>query len=160
MKAQTLLCLCGLSLIPLLLSIEARSLVIEKRGDDGQLISGRTGGMLSRFEPLISNMVVPFLVATGVVSLVRMVPSVVSQIPNVFGFAKRHGYTELPREVLEIMQMLDGANIKYDVQQQPQHHAYHTTTNQRYPLYHQQQIYKAAAAASSPTAPKPLSQQG
>ncbi|XP_077512211.1 uncharacterized protein LOC144123211 isoform X2 [Amblyomma americanum] len=157
MKAQTLLCLCGLSLVPLLLSIEARSLAsIREKSDVAGQVTGRTGGMLSRFEPLISNMVVPFLVATGVVSLVRMVPSVVSQIPNVFGFAKRHGYTELPREVLEIMQMLDGANIKYDVQ--PQHHAYHTT-NQRYPLYHQQQIYKAAAAAAS-SSTKPQSQQG
>ncbi|KAH6937702.1 hypothetical protein HPB50_003675 [Hyalomma asiaticum] len=157
MKTQTLLCLCGLSLVPLLLSIEARSLASIKEKSDNQ-VTGRTG-MLSRFEPLISNMVVPFLVATGVVSLVRMVPSVVSQIPNVFGFAKRHGYTELPREVLEIMQMLDGANIKYDVQQhQPQQHVYHTT-NQRYPLYHQQQIYKAAAAAASSSS-KPQSQQG
>nr|XP_037284898.1 uncharacterized protein LOC119177812 [Rhipicephalus microplus] len=157
MKTQTLLCLCGLSLVPLLLSIEARSLASMKEKSDN-LVTARTG-MLSRFEPLISNMVVPFLVATGVVSLVRMVPSVVSQIPNVFGFAKRHGYTELPREVLEIMQMLDGANIKYDVQQQqPQHHVYHTT-NQRYPLYHQQQIYKAAAAAASGSS-KPQNQQG
>lgn len=106
--------LCALSLIPLLLSIDARSVAPSKERSQAVVGSARMG-MLSRLEPLISNMVVPFLVATGVVSLVRMVPSVVSQIPNVFGFAKRHGYSELPREVLELMQMLDGANVKYDL---------------------------------------------
>ncbi|CAN7997552.1 unnamed protein product [Ixodes hexagonus] len=156
MKLQMLLSLCSLALIPLLLSIEARS-VEPSRERSGRQSLGSTPrmGMLSRFEPIISNMVVPFLVATGVVSLVRMVPSVVSQIPNVFGFAKRHGYAELPREVLELMQMLDGAQVKYDLLQtnhlpQPQQQ-HHQTTSQRYPHYQQQQIFKAAAAAKPPT---------
>lgn len=156
MKPQIMVSLCALSLIPLLLSIDARSVAPSKERSQAVVGSARMG-MLSRLEPLISNMVVPFLVATGVVSLVRMVPSVVSQIPNVFGFAKRHGYSELPREVLELMQMLDGANVKYDLQQQPQHHQqHHQATSQRYPQYQQQEIYKATANSGA----KPQHQQG
>ncbi|CAN7998205.1 unnamed protein product [Ixodes persulcatus] len=154
MKLQMLLSLCTLALIPLLLSIEARSVEPSKERSEGRSLgSSPRMGMLSRFEPIISNMVVPFLVATGVVSLVRMVPSVVSQIPNVFGFAKRHGYAELPREVLELMQMLDGAQVKYDLLQttHPLPQQQHQTSSQRYPHYQQQQIFKAAAAAKPPT---------
>ncbi|XP_064456923.1 uncharacterized protein LOC135367562 [Ornithodoros turicata] len=128
MKRETLLRLSLLALVPLL-AIEARTL--PSKDDSARALEASSRmGMLSRFEPIISNMVVPLLVATGVVSLARMVPSVVSQIPNVFGFAKRHGYTELPREVYELMQMLDNANVKYEV-----------NTNQRYPQY-QHQNYK------------------
>ncbi|OQR79472.1 hypothetical protein BIW11_05713 [Tropilaelaps mercedesae] len=96
------------------------SVPVETKNEDKSLVTGRAS-MLGRFEPIMSSVVVPFLVATGVVSLVRMVPGVVSSLPGMLGFAKRTGYEgvggigseQVPKEFYDIMTMLDNAAIRY-----------------------------------------------
>ncbi|XP_022667313.1 uncharacterized protein LOC111252913 isoform X2 [Varroa destructor] len=134
------------------------SVPVDTKKEDKSLITGRAS-MLGRFEPIVNSVVVPFLVATGVVSLVRMVPGVVSSLPGMLGFAKRTGYEgvaglggeQVPKEFYDIMTMLDNAAIRYGqpVSADPTAAASHrqpvTSVSQAYP-YQAYQAYLAQQA--------------
>jgi len=117
--------------------------------DNHTQVTGRAS-MLGRFEPIVNSVVVPFLVATGVVSLVRMVPSMVSSLPGVLGFAKRSGYEEVPKEFYDIMTMLDNAAIRYGQPIDQSHANRHAAASHPipsepiYPGYQYQQQLQAA----------------
>lgn len=128
----------------------ALSVPVEKK-EDKSLVTGRAS-MLGRFEPIVNSVVVPFLVAAGVVSLVRSVPGMVSSLPGMLGFAKRTGsYEEVPKEFYDIMQMLDNAAVRYGQPgDQRQQVAAASSQQPVYPGYqqYQQAVAQAAQAAA------------